>query len=373
MNEVTHQTRSRFTYCSLPPGPVGLHSLGFTGPRMEAIIVNKSKWVNGTDLRYYFFDRDTDGDNVVLADGSTEWRTWTTDDAHRDLVRGAFESWKAVGLGLRFLEEGRREDAEVRIGFMLGDGSWSYLGKDVLERGTNERTMNFGWDLVHHRETPDRDTALHEIGHTFGLPHEHQNPYAGMVWDEERVYAEFARPPNSWSREKTDWNVIRKIPPDTVQGSSWDPDSIMHYPFEAGLILTPERYRTEALQPAGGMSPRDVTWARTFYPPMGDDPLPELVPFQSQQLSIGPGEQRDFTIRPTVTRPYTFQTFGQSDIVMVLFEDVEGTLRFLAGDDDSGEDRNATFEVKLFSERVYVVRIRLYYSSASGQTAAMMW
>ena len=44
--------------------------------------------------------------------------------------------------------------------------------------------------------------------------------------------------PNSWPREKTFWNIIRKIPPDSVQGSSWDPDSIMHYPFEAGLINT---------------------------------------------------------------------------------------------------------------------------------------
>jgi len=242
-----------------------------------------------------------------------------------------------------------------------------------METGINERTMNFGWDLVRRQGGPDSDTALHEIGHTFGLPHEHQNPNAGMVWDDERVYAELARPPNEWSREKTHWNIIRKIPPDTVQGSSWDPDSIMHYPFEAGLILSPERYRTEALQPAGDLSQRDVTWVRTFYPPIGDDPLPELVPFQSEQLSIGPGEQRDFVVRPTATRNYTFQTFGRSDTVMVLFEDVEGELRFRAGDDDSGEDRNATFQVKLFSGREYVVRIRLYYSTGSGETAAMMW
>ena len=29
------------------------------------------------------------------------------------------------------------------------------------------------------------DTALHGIGHTLGLPHEHQNPNAGIVWDVE--------------------------------------------------------------------------------------------------------------------------------------------------------------------------------------------
>ena len=46
--------------------------------------------------------------------------------------------------------------------------------------------MNFGWDL-----TPlgRSTTALHEIGHTLGMPHEHQNPFAGIAWDEETVYA----------------------------------------------------------------------------------------------------------------------------------------------------------------------------------------
>jgi hypothetical protein len=68
------------------------------------------------------------------------------------------------------------------------------------------------------------DTALHGIGHTLGLPHEHQNPNAGIVWDEETVYTSLGGPPNNWPREKTQWNILRKIEPDTVQGSYWDPD-----------------------------------------------------------------------------------------------------------------------------------------------------
>ena len=53
--------------------------------------------------------------------------------------------------------------------------------------------MNFGWDLTQPGEI---DTAIHEIGHTLGFPHEHQNPHAGIVWDEEAVYAALAQPPN---------------------------------------------------------------------------------------------------------------------------------------------------------------------------------
>jgi len=76
-------------------------------------------------------------------------------------------------------------EAELRIGFMPGDGSWSYLGRDCLLVPQGERTMNFGWDL---RTSYGRSTARHEIGHALGMPHEHQNPHAGIIWDTEAVY-----------------------------------------------------------------------------------------------------------------------------------------------------------------------------------------
>jgi hypothetical protein len=124
------------------------------------------------------------------------WRPWTTDKAHQDVVRDAFDHWKAQDIGLEFVEVSSRDEAEIRVGF--------------------------------------------------------------------------------------------------VQGSNWDPDSIMEYPFPAGLIL-------------------------------------------------------------------------------VLFERDGGELRYQAGDDDSGEDRNATLQLKLFQGREYVVRVRLYFGQGSGETAVMLW
>jgi hypothetical protein len=360
-----------FSYCSLPQVPPREFPAGTDPVRAAAIVVNEFKWVNHTVLHYYFFDRETDGEHVFLSDGTKQWRPWTTDKAHQDVVRGAFDHWKAQDIGLEFAEVTSRDEAEIRVGFMQGDGSWSYLGRQILDRGVNERTMNFGWDLL--GSPREADTALHEIGHTLGLPHEHQNPNAGIVWDEERVYANLAGPPNNWPREKTHWNILRKIEPDTVQGSNWDSDSIMHYPFPAGFILQPDRFTTQPLQPAGGLSPRDLTWARAFYPATEDQAPPELTPFQSRELAILPGQQRDLMIRPTATRQYTLQTFGVSDTVMVLFEHVDGQLRYQTGDDDSGEDRNATIQVKLFQGREYVLRVRLYFSQGSGETAVMMW
>ena len=56
----------------------------------------------------------------------------------------------------------------------------------MIAADPNERTMNFGWDLT---TSYGHDTALHEIGHTLGFPHEHQNPTAGIVWNEPAVLA----------------------------------------------------------------------------------------------------------------------------------------------------------------------------------------
>ncbi len=46
---------------------------------------------------------------------------------------------------------------------------------------------------------------------------------------------------------------------------------------------------------------------------------------------------------------------------------------FLAGDDDSGYDRNARIRVQVYRGRKYVLRIRLYLNYAAGATAVMMW
>lgn len=73
------------------------------------------------------------------------------------------------------------QDATFRIGFVMNDGYWSGLGTDVLSREffpQGSRTMNLG--QAYSREDLF-NTALHEIGHCLGFPHEHQNPNAGAL------------------------------------------------------------------------------------------------------------------------------------------------------------------------------------------------
>lgn len=342
-------------YCGLPEVPERTFDSTVSPHREELIRIISKKWVNGTKLRYYFFENGP----------------WTGPGSEEDLVREGFKVWEDVGIGLEFEEVDNIEDAEVRIGFLQGDGAWSYVGRDVIDiPGQHERTMNFGWRIANDRRGVD--VAVHEIGHTLGFPHAHQNPFAGIVWDEEAVYRHFARPPNSWPRSRTYHNILRKLPSSTVEGSNWDPNSIMHYGIAPGLILQPEEHRG-GIRPELGLSEQDIAQAKLFFPPMGKSKLPALKPFQSEDLELEPAQQKNFRIEPDVTRDYNIMTFGSSDSVMVLFEDRDGDLRYVKGDDDSGTNRNAHIRQKLEAGKKYVLRIRLYLNWASGKMAVMMW
>ena len=349
----TQQSESNdFPVCEVPEVPVRQFDPSLDPGRLELIRNIEKKWVNGTVLRYHFLDKP---------------KTWRGPKSQKQAVRDAFAAWKQLGLGIEFSEVATAAAAEIRIGFESG-GSWSYVGRDALrETDPSKRTMNFGWDLL----TPyGRDTALHEIGHALGFPHEHQNPNAGIVWDEPAVIKHFAGPPNRWQESKTRYNILRKLDPARHEGSDWDRDSIMHYRFAAGLILEPARYRKTPLVPAGGLSSDDIAQAQRFYPALAPS-MPMLVPFESQRLLIAPGEQLNFVIKPELSRTYTIQTFGRLDTVMVLFEEINGVPTFYAGDDDSGTDLNACIRARLLCERDYVLRLRLYCAQSHGEGALM--
>lgn len=363
--DATHTNgTSEVGQCALPDVPERQFGAAISVDRRELIREHAKKWVNGTRLHYYFFEPASAGGWVPTG--------WVGGESQYEVVRESFAQWKDVSIGLEFEEVDTPQAAEIKISFARADGSWSYIGRDAIDYagGPSERTMNFGWDL---RTAYGRDTALHEIGHALGFPHEHQNPLSGIVWDEEAVYRYFGGPPNNWDRAKTKRNVLDKIPTSEVEGSNWDPDSIMHYQFAAGLILQPERYRTSALLPAGGLSGIDLQEARRFYPPIAQG-MPVLEPLKARQLEIAAGQQADFAVRPTETRIHRFSTFGTSDTVMVLFEEEEdGTPAYRIGDDDSGTDLNASFEFKLVAGRRYVLRIRLFWAGAYGKVGVMCW
>ena len=137
--------------CSLPILPKREFDAGVSPDREHAILSTGDKWVNGTNVKYFLYSDGRFG-------GAGK---------QRDVVRRAFQAWKDVGIGLTFTEVSDIQDAELRIGFLRNNGSWSYIGTVALRIGQTERTMNFGWDIT--QSGPNGlDTAIHEIGHALG-------------------------------------------------------------------------------------------------------------------------------------------------------------------------------------------------------------
>lgn len=343
------ETQPTKRLCKQPKVKPRVFKPNVSADRRSLILSNDKKWVNGTAIKYFFME------------GAP---------AQKNVVRKAFKMWKDLGIGLSFAEVSNAAEAFVRIGFKQGDGSWSYVGRDVLSIAKNRRTMNFGWDLT----TPyGLSTALHEIGHTLGLQHEHQSPFSGIEWDVDAVYAEFSGPPNNWPKAEIDANIISKMAANQLSGSKWDPKSVMEYEFGPGLVKKPVAYRN-GIYPPGGLSATDVKTVKSVYPALST-PAAKTVTLdltKDQLIKAAAGGQANFVFKAPATAKYTFQTMGELDSVMVIYEKGKTENFYLGGDDDSGLDKNAKIELPLVKGREYLINIRIMYAPTTKAGSIMV-
>lgn len=158
-----------------------------------------------------------------------------------------------VNLNISFTDN--ISEANVRVSFDPNAGAWSLVGTDNLEQ-KDGATMNLGWF--------DVPTTIHEFGHVLGMIHEHQNPSGQQImWNEKKVI-EWAKDSQGWSEETTRENIINKYDKNSINGSTFDPLSIMLYFFSADLttnnIGTQQNFR---------LSGEDVLWIHQIYPKDG--------------------------------------------------------------------------------------------------------
>ena len=82
------------------------------GSNDKAALLNQARWNTGDEIRVSFMEGDPE---------------------LRDRVKAVAEQWTApdmANLTFQFVDQG---DAEIRIAFLEGDGSWSYLGTECRD------------------------------------------------------------------------------------------------------------------------------------------------------------------------------------------------------------------------------------------------
>ena len=314
------------------PRRIGIHA----SADFELALFTGKKWKPGRTLDIYFMD----GLDTVQIKVEKVARTWCN----------------YANLKMDFTND---NDADIRITFKQR-GSWSYIGTDCGYIEKWKPTMNFGWLKADTSDIDYESVVTHEFGHALGCIHEHQSPSASIPWDKEAVYAYYAGPPNSWSKEKVDINLFRTYSRTMTNASQFDPESIMIYsiPNEHTLGDFEIAWTTK-------LSERDKFFIAEQYPG-GDPSLPVLeVDAPALETSIGEaGEVDRFQFEVREWGKYTIETSGKTDVVMSLFGPNNET-HWLAEDDDGGRGTNAKI-VTFLSPGTYYAAVNHYSPIGSG-------
>jgi hypothetical protein len=227
-----------------------------TGEGAFSLAVARNRmWAAGRRLRVRFLDA----------------QSYPNPQVRIDMVLEAAREWTQYANFT--LERSEDPDAELRVSFSPSGGCSSYIGTDALVIPQALPTINLSIFGAQADPTDYRKYVLHEFGHALGCIHEHQTPVAGIRWNREVVYADYARD-YGWSREKVDYNVLQvfaqassnhaggsRDPIEAIYTPQMDKESIMVYPI-------PARHTLDGYSVAwnGTLSEQDKAFIASVYP-----------------------------------------------------------------------------------------------------------
>jgi hypothetical protein len=156
-----------------------------------------------------------------------------------------------VNLDIKFVDN--LIDANIRVSFDPNAGSWSYVGTENLDIKHPEATMNFGWI--------DVGCYIHEMSHCLSQLHEQSNPRGNPIqWNKELVF-KWAAETQGWDKQTTQTNILDMYDVTSINGSSFDPLSVMLYFFPDWITLNKQGTRANLR-----LSGPDVFWLYHNYP-----------------------------------------------------------------------------------------------------------
>jgi len=207
--------------------------------KMRAAFMKNKLWKNGSTIHIYFMEeppedlprtsakkikniKDEEGNLLEIDPLQLEVANMPIIDSIKKILKERIEPI----VNIKFNYVNNMAESDIRITFNPTLGAWSLIGTDcVLQK--NEATMNFGWF--------DVSTTIHEFGHALGMIHEHQNPKGSNInWNEQAVY-KWASETQGWDQQTTFHNIIEKYDKTLLNGSEFDPESVMLYFFPGSL------------------------------------------------------------------------------------------------------------------------------------------
>jgi hypothetical protein len=234
--------------------------------RLSLVSFSGKRFSNGRTLKVFFI-------------GS--WPDWAS-----DRVMALMKRW-SIQANIHIERTTDRAASDVRVDKDPSDGSWSYLGTDVLAIPKDETTMNLGWILDTENDfEASRRVVVHEMGHTLSFGHEQAHPEGDIDWNREAVYEYYGGPPNYWSRAQVDAQVFQKYQGAPVTNfSEYDRHSIMHYAIPAAFVTDPN----DVVGWNTKRSPLDKRYAALWYPyPQVEEAITAAIDELERAAEAGP-------------------------------------------------------------------------------------
>jgi hypothetical protein len=202
-----------------------------------AVGMLSTRWPNGSKLKVGFMDDEFGLKNKVM-NVARQWSSYAN---------------------LTFIESSPA-DADIRVSFK-GEGYWSVIGTQARTVSKKEQTLNLQFSKDESDQEIQR-VALHEFGHAIGLLHEHESPLAKIPWDKNAVYKYYTGPPNCWTHQDVNEQVLqREKPGPDIALTTFDKHSIMCYPVSDRLTVGKYRIGWNTK-----LSATDKTFIAKLYP-----------------------------------------------------------------------------------------------------------